>query len=394
MKRALVGLLAVPLVVAQAYAYPPRGIDSFDTTVTIDLCPQPCPCTTPMQFILQGSTAVKRGDPVPGPVETIPTELVYLSLVNFGIGVSEATGGSDPGDADDPPCTVAAPGPPFGAGCSPGSIAQVTPGMDFPADSFFDVFVKISIGSPMFMDHYTNVAPIRMAATINSIPSYGHSFASTSGCVDFYDTGNPMGPPVLSLGPMVVQQVFTPAPATETPTASPTPQGGCPSTPKTGCVPATKSVLKIGYDAGATYKNLINWKWSGATAFAQFGSPTTVTGYELCIYDDDVLSVQVDVEPDNTCDGDPCWRSSSTAHFYKNRSGNADGVRVVKQKDGGSIKLKAKGSSVPLSGGPLPFADAVGVTVQYSRADGVECWEAEYPAAPAANDANKFKDKL
>jgi hypothetical protein len=74
-------------------------------------------------------------------------------------------------------------------------IKQQTAGTDFPADSFFDVFVEIQTGGLTLF----NKDAIRMETVIYSIPPVGGIYTTPTGCVPLYDKSNPDGPPVLYL---------------------------------------------------------------------------------------------------------------------------------------------------------------------------------------------------
>ena len=50
---------------------------------------------------------------------------------------------------------------------SMGRIKSQTPGIDFPADSFFDVFVEVQLPSPGALH---NCSPIRINGVINALP--------------------------------------------------------------------------------------------------------------------------------------------------------------------------------------------------------------------------------
>jgi hypothetical protein len=82
----------------------------------------------------------------------------------------------------------------FGLPPSPGEIHSITPGIDFPAESFFDVSLRIDLPGLGLSLH--NDEPFRMVATIDAIPPYGATYASPPGqppVLLFDPTGLPMG---------------------------------------------------------------------------------------------------------------------------------------------------------------------------------------------------------
>lgn len=146
----VVSMLAGPA----AWAYPAAGRDEFDSSaiVTIDLTMSGGPM---MPVTLGGPVEIRRGnpsDPGDGKIE-IDTELISMQLVGptmFGrVTVTKS------------------PAPP-----SVGKIKQQAAGVDFPADSYFDVFVLIN--TPGGILH--NNAPMRLQTVINSIPPLGESY--------------------------------------------------------------------------------------------------------------------------------------------------------------------------------------------------------------------------
>jgi len=136
-----------PTVGVAQTGYPAAGFDSFPSTaeITVDI-----PGLGTDTIVLEGPTTVHRGDPVLPPLggtQTIDTEILSMNLTGtspvFGpVGVFE-----NPNEA------------------SRGQIIQ-QPGQDFPAESFFDVFVILQTQSGALH----NETPIRMQSRIYSIP--------------------------------------------------------------------------------------------------------------------------------------------------------------------------------------------------------------------------------
>ena len=142
---AMAALLAAGVVFAQ---FPPAGVDEFDSSaiITIDLTSSGGPETT---VTIVGPARINRSDPFdPGDGrEIIETEILSLELRgNSALG----------------PITVRESGPKQ----SSGIIRQQTPGQDFPAESFFDVFAVVTTD----VGGFHNEDPIRLQAVIAEIP--------------------------------------------------------------------------------------------------------------------------------------------------------------------------------------------------------------------------------
>ncbi|MFA5891062.1 MAG: hypothetical protein WDA27_08960 [Actinomycetota bacterium] len=163
-------LLAVVPVPKSSFAYPEAGSDSFDSSAMVFFTPVPgCPLAPDannslvQKVTLKGPTTVQRGAPETPPDghETFETEIVELEL----------SGTSPLGPVvirqDDNRRTL-------------GRVTQQDAGKDFPADSFFDVFVDVQIGPAT----YTNIDPVRMASKIYSLPPHAFAYLPPPGtCV-------------------------------------------------------------------------------------------------------------------------------------------------------------------------------------------------------------------
>lgn len=168
----IVFLILVFGTTSVALAYPPAGHDEFLSTAVLVLN---IPGLGTDTVTVTGPTIVNRGspfDPGDGKLE-IPTEIVSMQLT----GTSSLVG----------PITVTE----SLIQNSTGKIKQQTAGVDFPADSFFDVFVEIQTGAGNF--HNNN--PVPMQAEINSIPPYGTTYTPPSPIqIIIYDQNeNPVG---------------------------------------------------------------------------------------------------------------------------------------------------------------------------------------------------------
>lgn len=133
-----------------AAAYPSAGTDAFDSSalITLDLSLIGGPTLT---VTVAGPTIVERSKPYnPGDGRmTIDTEIVSLHLTGMTalgpVVVRESSFRE-----------------------STGQVTQQTPGEDFPADSFFDVFVEIDTPLGTFL----NKDPILLQAVIDSLPPF------------------------------------------------------------------------------------------------------------------------------------------------------------------------------------------------------------------------------
>ncbi len=144
-----VGDDAPSAVVFGPAAYPPGGQDEFPSGALLTL-EQPDGSTA--YVTLNGPTVVRRGDPhdLDGDGrQEIETELLSMNL----------TGASPWGllRVRESPTRP-----------SSGRIVQQTPGADFPADSFFDVFFEISLDGGL--NWLPAEQPVRMEAVIQAIP--------------------------------------------------------------------------------------------------------------------------------------------------------------------------------------------------------------------------------
>ena len=148
-KFLVVTVIAItPLSLPAAATYPPAGLDEFPSAAGLeaDLSVIGGPVVS---ATVKGPTRIRRGDPMQQSDgrNVIDTEIVSLDLTggttSFPITVRESSTRE-----------------------SSGIIRQQTPGVDFPADSFFDIFVEID--TPLGVVH--NKQPVRLGAVINAIP--------------------------------------------------------------------------------------------------------------------------------------------------------------------------------------------------------------------------------
>jgi len=151
-------VLSVLLALPAARAYPPAGIDVFDSVGAFRVSSQAFGIVdTPV--VLTGPTQIRRGDaydPGDGLLE-IDTQIEQMAL----------SGSTAIGNVL---VKVVAP--------APGKIKQKQAGVDLPADSWFLVRVEVLIASPfgnfrLFSDPNR---PIRLMAMINAIPPFGAQY--------------------------------------------------------------------------------------------------------------------------------------------------------------------------------------------------------------------------
>ncbi len=137
MKRnCILMLMAAALAVVgiqSASAFPPPGTDTVTTSAEISLYDPDDPTILQEVIVLEGTAQVTRGaeyDPGDGRLK-IDTEMDLLNLRGFSTTFGDSI------------FATLAPSPP-----SVGAIQQQTPGLDFPADSWFEVHYQIGIGAP------------------------------------------------------------------------------------------------------------------------------------------------------------------------------------------------------------------------------------------------------
>jgi hypothetical protein len=139
--------------------YPDAGEDNFErttATVQIEVSPEgvAAPGAVRLQELetvdLEGPALVTRSDPeLVGDVYVVTTEIVEMELAgtaSFGDVVVRQSAENK----------------------SMGEVRQKEPGQDFPADSYFDVFVEVEIPGLNLMLH--NEEPMHMEAQLSSLP--------------------------------------------------------------------------------------------------------------------------------------------------------------------------------------------------------------------------------
>ena len=160
------GEVCVPIVVRHKLppvSFPPAGIDYLDpTTALVDIQDQTGAGET---VVLTGPTIVERQDPYDaGGYNAIQTEIVAMDLTGTsGMGLVTLH---------------IAPAPPPTTGWV---IGADDPGTDYPADSFFDVFVTVDIpGMGAVSLHNQEPIPVE-ALGITDVPPLGSSYETPPG---------------------------------------------------------------------------------------------------------------------------------------------------------------------------------------------------------------------
>jgi len=159
--------ILMTMSILSAYGdYPPAGVDYLPyTTATIEL-------SVPEMFnetlVVKGPTTIARGtpyDPGDGHIK-IDTEIVSMSLTGFIMGI----GG--------PITVVESP-----TKESDGEVQQQIAGIDFPADSFFDVYIEIQTTMPPPLNILHTDDPAHMSAEIWEIPPWNTIYTAALGMI-------------------------------------------------------------------------------------------------------------------------------------------------------------------------------------------------------------------
>jgi cysteine-rich repeat protein len=148
-------------------------------------------------------------------------------------------------------------------------------------------------------------------------------------------------------------------------------------------------------------KNKLQWKYTpGAeTPKADFGSPTTSTSYQFCIWEevggDPRLSASYHIPAGGMCGSKPCWKEGATGFKYANKDHTPQGIAGLQLKQGlapgkSKIILSGKGAHLPVP--VLPFIQSPDVVMQLISSDGV-CWETRYGMPAFRNQPDQFRDK-
>ena len=156
----------------------------------------------------------------------------------------------------------------------------------------------------------------------------------------------------------------------------------CPSTLQSGCQPAESRRAQLFLRNGT-----LKWRWisSADVATADFGDPTTMSHYVLCIYDASSLTMSAQAPAGGTCGTRPCWRTWKLAGGFKYvaKAATPPGLRKLFLRAGsaGRARIQAnppRGAAADLP--TLPWRRPSGCS---SSGAGAACAGRRRTAAPA-----------
>jgi cysteine-rich repeat protein len=171
--------------------------------------------------------------------------------------------------------------------------------------------------------------------------------------------------------------------------------GGCAVPDASACFQAApeKSSIVLHHGANAA-TNKVVWRWRGLgdVEKAALGSPSSGTGFRLCVFDRDRLRLSASVPPGGTCAGKPCWRDFPFGYRYADPDGTPDGIQKLQTRAGraSQAKIAVKGRGARLDLPTLAFDGPV--TVRLGRSDGGACWTSSF-SVPTASDDVQFRAK-
>lgn len=154
---------------------PPRGRDCFDSWITLEITLNPpvVPFACSETLMLPGPVKMLRGDPFdPGDGRDVIDTIFACGILR---GPSACLGGTN--------VTVH----PSRTLTSSGRIQSIAPSENFPADSFFDVFMEMETVAGQF---HTN-ASTHMTTTINAVPpGPGEIYYGPGTVIPLFDSAN------------------------------------------------------------------------------------------------------------------------------------------------------------------------------------------------------------
>jgi endo-1,4-beta-D-glucanase Y len=204
-------------------------------------------------------------------------------------------------------------------------------------------------------------------------------------------SGNFWAPERVAADPCVAPTLGPTPTATPAPTATPQ----CAATPRGDCrTPIASGAAALSLrDRTPDTKDALQWKWGkgAATTLADFGDPTGLTRYDLCLYDGTSTVIASAAAPSGgTCAGHPCWTAKSTGFRYRQKALLPNGLSAIDLRAGadGKARITIKGKGTPLALPGLPVA-ALPVTVQLSN-DAGRCWSVTYSGDVRRNEPGAF----
>ena len=175
----------------------------------------------------------------------------------------------------------------------------------------------------------------------------------------------------------------------------------CGPTPQLGCrqpVAHRKGAFALADHPTKDAKDRVAWVWAkgAATLKSDFGSPTTTTGYTLCVYDQSAAAqpiMRASIPAGGQCGKKPCWKQFKKGFTYRNKLRTPDGVATLMLRAGanGKARIALAGKGVPLlMPSSLPGMTSP-VTVQLISTDGT-CFDAVYSAPFKKQKPKQFRD--
>lgn len=180
----------------------------------------------------------------------------------------------------------------------------------------------------------------------------------------------------------------------------------CAAAPLAGCVPAGSGTSLRVLDKENDGGDLVMFTWKGDMSAADVGSPTTTTGYSLCMYGLGTFPKSVSAPFENsTCRrkaNEPCWEQRGEGFVYRDPPrtwGGLQSVFIRPRPEASSILVRARGRTISefdTLPDVLPVAPPAFVTVQFVRDDDpTKCWEAVFPDTSfVRNDSQRISAKL
>jgi hypothetical protein len=386
------------------------GSDDIDALAVFDVAAPPLAFAPGPDIVLfsltPGSATVGTPNPCPGPLfgapraaDDILTEgtplgapgaaciLVPAENMNLwtarSCGPNPLTGAGDDNldsldvapPAPPPPTVTPTPGGPT---ATPTSTATSTPGGP--------TATRTATATPTSTATRTATATQTPTATATSTPGGPTATATATPTKTATQTAT-----VTATATATVTTTATPTPvATSTPFCAPTPEV-C-RTPSVG-----QKALLLLKDKTPNDKDKMMWKWikGAATSKPEYGSPTTIDSFTLCIYDNASLISSTIIEAGGFCAGKLCWKEKPTSYKFKDKDLTPDGAQLLLLKEGltaGKAKIIFKGKGLNLE---MPSTSGITgpVDVQLKRSGGGPCFGATYTAPFLKQDSVSFKDK-
>ena len=176
----------------------------------------------------------------------------------------------------------------------------------------------------------------------------------------------------------------------------------CNPLPLVGCrAPATEGSSLLFKDDGDPTKKKLAWKWSDGptTTPAEFGDPSSIDSYLLCVYDGADRVSNGFAEAAKNCGTPikpkPCWKLNGKGAKYKDKSGSPVGTVSVSLKgseDPGKAKVVVKGRGPDLATPDLSLVSGP-VLVQLQNTETGLCFEASFTGPFKKQDASGLKAK-